>query len=82
MSNWRYQIFRRKVSKEDRKWLESDYMYGIHEYYPKTEERGAGWTVNPEVHGETVKDVENQLHFMLGDIERYGIKDYDTGENI
>lgn len=81
MSSWNYQVMRRKVPK-DEEWAYTDgYEYGIHEYYPPSEGLSkGGWTKNPEIKGESVEDLENQLKFMMLDIEKYGIKDWDTGK--
>jgi len=51
--------------------------YGIHEYYPSLDGK-AGWTKNTiGIDAETVDELRDMLWLILGDIDEYGVKDYE-----
>jgi len=69
-SHWRYQLMKTVMDNGDTR-------YSIHEYYPML--GGDAWTKDPiSVDGESVEDVVWMLKAMLNDIEKHGVKDYDT----
>ena len=74
MEHWHYQILRRK--KDCKIMYPGGYEYGVYEYYPDIEGKNLH-TLTPCITGESLKDVENQLHFMLADLKKYGVKDYE-----
>lgn len=71
---------RRKFTKEERSHYDSEYEYGIYEFYPTKGEYSGGYTTLPEVKGESPKDVLNQLQFMLEDTAKFSLMDWDTGK--
>ena len=74
MSHWHYQLMYHKY---DEPGLGEDGYYAVHEYYEMDD--GDGWTENPViVDGNSVEDVKKMLLLILKDIDKHGVKDYET----
>ena len=68
---WNYRIMRH--IEEDKTW------YGLHEVYYNDKDEIVSWTVDPEIFGDDVVEIESTLAFMIGDIKtpEHMILDYD-----
>lgn len=68
MANWHYQLIKHVYP-------EGEVMYGVHEYYPATEEVGEAWTLSPMgLIAESEEGVVWMLEAVLKDIEAHGVK--------
>lgn len=76
--SWHYQMIRRKLDTEEAEFNGYEHEYGIYEYYLKIgKEKRNLHTVDPIIFGESPEDVADQLKFMLLDIAKHGIKEYE-----
>ena len=65
--------------KYDEPILGEDGYYAVHEYYEMDD--GDGWTENPViVDGNSVEDVKKMLLLILKDIDKHGVKDYESDQ--
>ena len=66
---WHYQIMKHNTDQED--------YYAVHEYYDMAD--GQVWTENPvSITGNDVEELKKTLQYILDDIEKHGVKDYDV----
>jgi hypothetical protein len=57
--------------------IDGEGYYAVHEYYKMDD--GDGWTENPvEVTGNSIEDVKKALMLMLHDIDKHGVKNYES----
>ena len=84
MAHWHYQLMYHKY---DKPILGEDGYYAVHEYYPSMAsidpwvDDGPGWTENPvTVDGNSVEDVKKMLLLILKDIDKHGVKDYESDQ--
>lgn len=58
---------------------DSDGYYAIHEYFHLGDSDENVWTSNPiAVTGDSIEDIKWSLKTMLEDIEKHGVKDYES----
>jgi len=70
MSHWHYQLMRHLTP-------DGETYYAVHEYCFLGE--GPAWTEKPvTVDGESKSDVVWMLEQMLVDIDKHGVKDYES----
>ena len=70
MSNWHYQLMYHDSGEG---------YYAIHEYFPFMDSNETVWTSNPiTVTGESVEDIKWCLKAMLDDIDKHGVKNYES----
>ena len=71
MSTWHYQLIKHVYPKDD-------VTYGVHEYYPATDEVGEAWTLLPiGLSADSEEDVIWVLEAVLNDIKKYGVKEVE-----
>ena len=78
--HWHYKLLRRKLKGIDAELFGQEYEYGLYEFYPAVEDEGEKkdlHTTEPIISGVSDTDVKAQLKFMLMDIDKYGIGEYD-----
>lgn len=69
MSHWHYQLMKHTEAS-------GEVWYGVHEMFPSV---GNLYTTEPvRVLGESLEDVKWQLKAILGDLEKYEIKEYES----
>lgn len=67
MSTWHYQLIKHIFPK-------GEVHYGVHEYYPATEEVGEAWTLSTVAFwGESPDDINWMLSAVSQDIAKHGI---------
>ena len=72
---WHYQLMHHKYDEMGRE----DDFYAIHEYYQLPDAVKNGWTEYPvTIQGDSPKEVKEILLMMLADLEKHGVKDYDS----
>lgn len=69
MSSWHYQLM----------YHDSDGHYAMHEYFHLGDSDDTAWTSDPiTVTGDSLEDIKWSLKTMLNDIEKHGVKDYES----
>lgn len=69
MSSWHYQLM----------YHDSDGHYAMHEYFHLGDSDHTVWTSDPiTLTGDSVEDIKWSLKAMLDDIEKHGVKDYES----
>jgi hypothetical protein len=75
MSHWHYQIMRHTADSGD------DYL-AVHERYIG-HDKSEGWTAKPvPIEADTVPEMRMALINILRDLERHGVRDARTGEQV
>ena len=75
MSSWRYQIMQHLDDS-------GDAYYAIHEFYTM-HDGGEGWTQRPvPIEADSISNLRMALLDILRDLERHGVRDAKTGEEI
>jgi hypothetical protein len=75
MSSWRYQIMRHTADTGE------DYL-GVHEFYTMHDGK-LGWTAKPVlIEADTLPEMRRALLDILRDLERHGVRDARTGEEV
>lgn len=73
MNHWHYQLMYRKYN---RPVDGQEGYYAVHEYYET--DAGNSCTAGPvTVEGDSVDDVKKMLEYILEDIDKHGVKEYD-----
>jgi len=69
MNTWHYQLIKHVYPK-------GEITYGVHEYYPASDEMDETWTITPiALLGDSEKDVLWILNTALEDIKKHGVKE-------
>jgi len=75
MSSWRYQIMRHTADSGE------DFL-AVHEFYTMHDGK-EGWTAKPIlIEADSLPEMRKALEHMMADLERYGVRDAKTGEEI
>jgi hypothetical protein len=75
MSSWRYQIMRHTADSGE------DYL-AVHEFYIM-HDKSEGWTAKPIlIEADSVADMRTILTNIMKDLERHGVRDAKTGEEV
>jgi hypothetical protein len=75
MSHWHFQIMRHKADS-------GEHYLAIHEFYIM-HDKSEGWTAKPvPIEADTVPDMRMALINILRDLERHGVRDARTGEQV
>jgi hypothetical protein len=75
LSKWRYQIFQHRDDAGE------PYL-AIHEYYTLHDGKEA-WTARPvPIEADTVRELRDALKHIIEDLDEFGVKDIETGEQI
>jgi hypothetical protein len=75
MSHWRFQVMRHKADSGE------DYL-AIHEFYIM-HDKSEGWTAKPvPLEADSLPEMRKTLLAVLTDLERHGVRDARTGEQV
>ena len=75
MSSWRYQVMRHTADSSE------DYL-AVHEFYIM-HDKSEGWTAKPIlIEADSVADMRTILTNIMKDLERHGVRDAKTGEEV
>ena len=75
MSGWHYQIMRHTADSGE------DYL-AVHEFYTM-HDGGTGWTHKAvPIEADSLDEMRQALTTILRDLERYGVRDAQTGEVV
>jgi hypothetical protein len=75
MSSWRYQVMRHTADSGE------DYL-AVHEFYIM-HDKSEGWTAKPIlIEADSVADMRTILTNIMKDLERHGVRDAKTGEEV
>lgn len=67
---WHHQLMKHTDKESGEVW------YAVHEYFPSLGE--GSYTLGPiRISGESVEDIKWQLKAILGDIDKYGVIEYE-----
>jgi hypothetical protein len=75
MSHWHFQIMRHRADSGD------DYL-AVHEFFVGHDKK-EGWTAKPVlIEADTLPEMRMALINILRDLERHGVRDARTGEQV
>lgn len=75
MSSWRFQVFRSTADS-------GEVFYAVHEFYTMHDGK-EGYTARPiTFEAESVSDLRMALLNALRDLERHGVRDFETGVKV
>ena len=75
MSHWRFQVMRHKADS-------GDHYLAIHEFYIM-HDKSEGWTAKPvPLEADSLPEMRKTLLAVLTDLERHGVRDARTGEQV
>jgi hypothetical protein len=75
MSHWRFQVMRHKADS-------GEHYLAIHEFYIM-HDKSEGWTAKPvPLEADSLPEMRKTLLAVLTDLERHGVRDARTGEQV
>jgi len=75
MSHWRFQVMRHKADS-------GEHYLTIHEFYIM-HDKSEGWTAKPvPLEADSLPEMRKTLLAVLTDLERHGVRDARTGEQV